>query len=299
VNLASVLVVGSVALDTVITPTGEVKDVLGGSASYFSYAASFFTSVKLVAVVGEDFSQEYIDLLRSRNIDLGGLRVERGKTFRWGGRYRGDMSVAETLYTDLNVFENFSPDIPDEYKRSEYLFLANIDPELQLNILNQMEKPKLVACDTMNYWINNEWDALMEIIKRVDVLIVNDAEVRAIGGETNLISAASRILCLGPKAIIIKKGEHGAMLFREDCFFYSPAYPLPKVVDPTGAGDSFAGGFMGYMAKTEGNNIQRAIVYGNAMGSFCVEDFGLRRFQILNNGEIEERFKEFQQMVSF
>ena len=298
----SVLVVGSVAFDSVETPFGMRENILGGSATYFSTSASFFTDVNLVAVVGDDFSQEHIDFLKSRNIDLRGLKREAGKTFHWKGRYGFDLNEAETLDTQLNVFQTFSPQIPAEYAAAEYLILANIDPELQLEVLDQVKNPKVIACDTMNFWISSKPEVLKKVISRVDFFIINEGEARQLTGEVNLVKAARAILAMGAKNLIIKRGEYGVLLFTADGIFAAPAYPLESVFDPTGAGDTFAGGFMGYLASTgnfSGESVRQAIIFGSVMASFNVEDFSLDRLRTLQYSEIEERYKTFKAMTHF
>ena len=298
----SVLVVGSVAFDSVETPFGMRENILGGSATYFSTSASFFTDVNLVAVVGDDFSQEHIDFLKSRNINLRGLKREAGKTFHWKGRYGFDLNEAETLDTQLNVFQTFSPQIPDEYAAAEYLILANIDPELQLEVLDQVKNPKVIACDTMNFWISSKPEVLKKVISRVDFFIINEGEARQLTGEVNLVKAARAILAMGAKNLIIKRGEYGVLLFTADGIFAAPAYPLESVFDPTGAGDTFAGGFMGYLASTgnfSGESVRQAIIFGSVMASFNVEDFSLDRLRTLQYSEIEERYKTFKSMTHF
>jgi len=299
----SILVVGSVALDTIETPVGKVENALGGSATYFSVAASFFyEDIRLVAVVGEDFSQEHVSFLTSKKIDLTGLERAQGETFRWSGRYVGDLNKAETLLTELNVYGSFEPKIPENYRDVEYVFLANIGPELQLSVVQQIRNPKLVVCDTMNFWIDSEREALLRTLKEVDILLVNDAEAKSLAGENNLIKSALRILEFGPKRIVIKKGEHGAVSISESAYFSAPAYPLKEVFDPTGAGDSFAGGFMGYLAATgdlSEENIRKAIAYGSVIASFNVEDFSLNRQRTLTRTEIEHRFAELQAISKF
>lgn len=298
----SILVVGSAALDTVETPFGTVEDALGGSAIYFSAAASYFAPVNLVAVVGDDFPKEKIEFLKKKNVDFSGLEVADGKTFRWGGKYGFDLNDRDTLFTHLNVFEKFEPKIPNSYKNSEYIFLANIGPDLQMNVLKQIQSPKLVALDTMNYWIGGDLPALRETLKHVDVLIVNDSEVRQLAYEANLVKSSKIVQEMGPKTLIIKKGEHGALLITPDSFFWAPAYPLEFIYDPTGAGDTFAGGFMGYMAKSDDisiDNLKRAVVFGSTMASFCVEKFSLERLENLTEEEIRKRFYEFWQMTNF
>lgn len=299
-----VLIVGSVAFDTVETPAGRVERALGGAAVYSSVAASFFSPVRMVGVVGDDFPQEHLDFLASRKIDTRGIQiVPGGKTFHWAGSYEGDMNQANTHATELNVFESFSPELPEDYKTSEFVFLANIDPTLQLHVLDQVAKPKLTACDTMNLWISIKKDALLEVLKRVDIVFINDAEARQLTGEINLTRAAASIHRLGPKYVILKKGEHGAMMYCSDrmCFAAAP-YPLDSVMDPTGAGDSFAGGFMGYLASAGAAtdaNIRKAVVYGSTMASYNVQDFSLNRFKKLTIHEIDARYEEFKRMVFF
>jgi len=298
----SVLVVGSVAFDSVKTPFGEVEEVLGGSGTYFSTSASFFTDVKMVAVVGEDFPAEHLDFLRSRKIDLEGLKTAQGKTFRWKGRYDYDLNEAHTLETHLNVFESFQPDLPQGYRDAEYVFLANIDPELQLEVLNQVRSPKLVACDTMNFWIGGKRDSLLKTLRHVDILLINEGETRQLAQEPNLVKAARSILAMGPKTLVVKRGEYGVIMFTEHSIFSAPAYPLESVFDPTGAGDTFAGGFMGFMVATRNlseSNMRQAIVFGSAMASFVVEDFSLGRMKKLEYGEIEERFRKFKLLTEF
>jgi sugar/nucleoside kinase (ribokinase family) len=298
----SILVVGSVAIDTVETPFGSGNNVLGGSATYFSTAASFFTDVNLVAVIGDDFPQEHLDFLAARNIDLRGLKREPGKTFQWKGRYGFDLNEAQTLDTQLNVFQTFRPQIPAEYAASEYLILANIDPELQLEVLEQVANPRVIACDTMNFWISSKPEALKKVISRVDFFIINEGEARQLTGEVNLIKAARAILAMGAKNLIIKRGEYGVLLFSGAAIFAAPAYPLENVFDPTGAGDTFAGGFMGYLAST-GNlsveSVRQAIIFGSVMASFNVENFSLDRLRTLEYSEIDARYKSFKEMTHF
>lgn len=298
----SILVVGSVALDSVKTPFGTAPDVLGGSGTYFSVAASYFSKVRLVAVVGSDFPQKHIKLLEKRKIDLEGLKKVEGKTFRWKGEYTYDLSSAKTLDTQLNVFAQFKPEIPASYKDSEYVFLANIDPELQLDVLRQVKKPKLVACDTMNFWISSKKQQLKKTLKYVDILVINEAEARQLADENNLVKAAKCIKSWGPKSLIVKRGEYGALFFGRKQVFSAPAYPLENIFDPTGAGDTFAGGFMGFLAgtgKTDELNIRRAIIMGSVMASFDVEDFSLGRLVKLNKSEINTRFKAFKALTHF
>ena len=291
------LIVGSLALDTVITPFDKVEDALGGSATYISLAASYFSGpVELVGVVGNDFPDEYIRLLEDHSVDLEGLQKEEGKTFRWGGKYHYDLNVRDTLFTDLNVFETFNPVIPEKFKKSKYVCLGNIDPTLQLKVLEQMIDPQLVVCDTMNYWIEGMKAELLQLLKRVDVLIINDSEARLLAQEPNLIKASKMIMDLGPQTLIIKKGEHGAMLFSDETIFSAPAYPMEMIYDPTGAGDSFAGGFTGYLFKTRDlspNNLKCAVIYGSSMASFCVEKFSTKGLEELSYLQIQDRYREF------
>jgi sugar/nucleoside kinase (ribokinase family) len=300
----SLLVVGSVALDTVETPFGSVKDALGGSAVYIAVAASYFTTpIRLVAVVGGDFPKEHIKFMESREIDLDGLQsVESGKTFRWGGKYHYDLNVRDTLFTDLNVFKNFDPKIPLGFKSSTYVCLGNIDPVLQLRVLNQINKPRLVVGDTMNYWIETKPKELMKTMKFMDVLIVNDSEARLFTHEPNLIKAAKKIIKMGPRIIIIKKGEHGAMLVTENTIFSAPAFPLETIFDPTGAGDAFAGGFIGWIVRTDDistENLKRAVVYGSTLASFCVEKFSIDSLRDLSYLKIRDRFHSFMDLSRF
>jgi len=297
-----ILVVGSVAFDTVETPFGRGNDILGGSATYFSTAASFFTGVQLVAVVGEDFPAEHRAFLAARNIDLTGLQVAPGRTFRWKGRYGFDLNEAQTLETQLNVFEGFRPDLPAHFRDAEVVFLANIDPELQLEVVHQVRRPRIIACDTMNFWIAGKREALLRTLGKVDILIINEGETRQLANQANLVKAARTILALGPKTLVVKRGEYGVLVFGEHSVFSIPAYPLEEVFDPTGAGDTFAGGFIGYLAAT-GNfsdaAIRKATVFGSVMASFAVEDFSLDRLRSLSWPEIEERFRLFQALTAF
>jgi sugar/nucleoside kinase (ribokinase family) len=299
--VAELLVVGSVALDSVETPFGKVQEVLGGSATFFSYSASFFTRVRLVATVGDDFPEEHIRLLRERGVDVGGLAVSPGRTFRWTGEYGYDLNDARTLDTQLNVFADFRPALGAELRRVPYLFLANIDPELQLDVLRQMtERPRLVALDTMNFWIQGKRDALVRVLGEVDVITINDAEARQLAREPNLVKAARAIAGMGPKTVVVKRGEYGAVMISDGTFFIVPAYPLESVFDPTGAGDTFAGGFMGYLAaqgRADGETLRRAVVYGSVMASFTVEDFSLRRLARLTRADIDDRYTAFQDLT--
>jgi sugar/nucleoside kinase (ribokinase family) len=292
----SLLVVGSLGLDDIQTPFGKVEGVLGGSASYFSIAASIFTDVNVVAVVGNDFPKSHLDLLESRSVNIKGIQRAEGKTFRWQGKYGYDLADPETLGTYLNVFEKFDPIIPTQYKESEYVFLANIDPELQLNVLKQVDSPKLVACDTMNFWIENKKEALLEVLKKVDILIVNDSETRELGQNSSITKAARNILDLGPRILIVKRGEYGALKFSRKGIFWAPSYPLEEVLDPTGAGDSFAGGFMGFISNENDittSNLKRSVVYGCVVASFTVEDFSVNRLSDLKEEELNTRHTAF------
>lgn len=296
------LVVGSVAFDSVKTPFGEVEEVLGGSATYFSTAASYFTQVSLVGVVGEDFPEEHLTFLKGRGINIEGLERSSGRTFRWKGEYSYQLNEAKTLKTELNVLETFRPVIPASYRDIPIVFLANIDPTLQLDVLNQVKKPKLVACDTMNFWIEGKRDALIKTLAAVDILIINDGEARELAREVNLVKAAKKVMSYGPNTLVVKQGEYGALMFNEDKIFSAPAFPLENVFDPTGAGDSFAGGFMGYLATCETVNdvaIRRAVVYGSTMASFNVEAFSLDRMRSLKQEEITARYQAFKALTTF
>lgn len=297
-----IVVVGTVAFDTIETPFGRGENVLGGSATYFSTSASFFSDVSLVAVVGEDFPDEHVQFLQSRDIDVKGLSRIPGKTFHWTGKYGYDLNEAQTLDTQLNVLMDFRPNLPESYRDAEYLFLANIDPELQMEVLEQVRKPRLVACDTMNFWISSKPDALKKVLQKVDIVVINEAEARQFTGEVNLIKAARGIIALGCKRLVIKRGEYGVLMFTADSVFAAPAYPLEEVFDPTGAGDTFAGGFMGYLANTgdlSEDGIRQAIVFGSVMASFNVEDFSLNRMKRLEYKEIEARYKSFKSLTNF
>ncbi len=297
-----IVVVGTVAFDTVETPFGRGENVLGGSATYFSTSASFFTDVSLVAVVGEDFPQEHVDFLKSREIDLQGLQRIPGKTFHWTGRYGYDLNEAQTLDTQLNVLMEFKPELPDAYRETDVLFLANIDPELQLQVLDQVKQPKLTACDSMNFWISSKPEALKEVMKRVDIVIINEGEARMLTGEANLVKAARQIIGLGCKRLVVKRGEYGVLMFTADTVFAAPAWPLEEVFDPTGAGDTFAGGFMGYLANTgdfSEEGMRQALIVGSVMASFNVEDFSLDRMKRLTYPEIETRFRSFKGLTDF
>jgi sugar/nucleoside kinase (ribokinase family) len=298
----SILVVGSVAYDTVETPLGRRERVLGGSASYFAVAASFFTPVNLVGVVGGDFGEQQLEAFRGRPIDLAGLERAEGKTFHWQGRYSQDLNSRDTIRTDLNVFEFFQPKIPQAYRSSELVFLGNIDPLLQREVLAQVDEPRVVACDTMNYWIKGQPAELRETLAKVDVLLINDQEARELSGEWNLVKAARAVRAMGPQTLVVKKGEHGVLLFGHDSCFAAPALPLETVVDPTGAGDTFAGGFMGYLASApelHDGALRQAVVMGSTLASFCVEAFSLERLVTLTRPEIEARYRVFQELTKF
>ena len=299
-----VLVVGTVTLDTVETPSKRVEDVLGGSGVYAAVAASFFKEpVRLVGVIGADFPYTYTDFLEVQGIDLQGLkRIDDGKSFRWGGRYAEGFNVRDTLFTELNVVSDFHPVLPEVYKETPYIFLANNSPVLQLSIIEQATDPRLIVCDTMDFWINEEREALEALLTRVDILILNDSEAQLFTGDSNLMRAAQAILRYGPKRVIVKKGEHGAISVTESSFFSAPAYPLTQVTDPTGAGDSFAGGMMGYIASvgdTSEETIRSAMIYGTVVASFNIEDFSVNRQKCVEFSEISSRYGELQEAVRF
>ena len=298
----SLLVVGSIAFDSIQTPYGQVEEILGGSATFFSVTASWFTPVRVVAVVGDDFGEEHFRVFRERSIDTQGIERVPGRTFRWKGEYVGDMNQAHTLDTQLNVFEKFVPKIPAPYLETEFLFLGNIDPVLQLNVRRALPKLRASALDTMNYWIKGMPAELAKVLASVEILVINEGEARMLSGCNNLKKAAESIRKLGPRFVVIKRGEHGATLFSPESIFTAPAYLLDEVHDPTGAGDTFAGGFMGHLARTgdlSDANLRRAVVYGSVMGSFAVEEFGLRRLLRLTPGEIEARYREIKSLTHF
>jgi sugar/nucleoside kinase (ribokinase family) len=299
----SLLVVGSVALDTVETPFGRADDALGGSATFFSAASSLFAPVQLVGVVGDDYPVDALRFLEERGVDLAGVERAEGESFRWSGVYSFDLSSRETLETRLGVFADFAPKIPEGFRDTELVFLGNIDPELQINVLDQVRRPRFVACDTMNLWIDIKRDRLLDLLKRVDLLLVNDGEARQLSGDFNLSRAARWIMDRGPRYLIIKKGEHGAILFTPNGVFFAPGYPLEEVFDPTGAGDAFAGGFMGHLARCgtslDDSDLRRAVIYGSVLGSFAVEKFSVERFKDLTMDEIEERARSFRDMTVF
>lgn len=299
---SAVLVVGSVALDSVETPFGRADDVLGGSGTFFSSSASHFAPVQLVGVVGDDYPVDKLQPLADRGVDLAGLEHATGTSFRWRGRYRHDLNSAETLETHLGVFSNFRPKIPEQFKNAPFVFLANIDPRLQLQVLEQVNKPRLVACDTMNFWIESRRPELVELLGHVDLITLNDGEARQLTERSNLVQAARWIMERGPRYVLIKKGEHGAFMFTPDSIFFAPAFPLESVFDPTGAGDSFAGGFIGYLAATgdlSERSMRRAVVVGSAMGSFAVEKFSNARLLEITRADIDARVQEIAQLVAF
>jgi sugar/nucleoside kinase (ribokinase family) len=298
----SILVVGSVALDRIETPFGQADRTLGGAATYFSAAASLFHPVQLVGVIGDDFPEERLAFLEERGVDFGGLSRVPGESFFWAGRYDYDLNSRETLETRLGVFADFDPKIPDPFRAAEWVFLANIDPELQLRVLEQVEAPRLVAADTMNYWIEGKRDALLELLTRIDCLMINDSEARELSGDYNLTRAARWIRERGPEIVVIKKGEHGALLFTDDHPFFAPGYPLEEVYDPTGAGDAFAGGFMGwlgYAGAVDPDELRRAMIYGSATGSLVCERMGLDRLVDVDPAEVHQRVREFRRLTAF
>lgn len=300
--MSDILVVGSLAYDTISTPMGKVERTLGGSANYFSLAASLYAKVKVVGVVGDDYGAEDLEMLRSRGVDTKGLQQQSGKTFHWTGEYKGDMNEAITLATDLNVFENFNPEIPAEYRNSGYVFLANIDPVLQLRVLEQIQKPKLVASDTMNFWIQSKLPQLKNVLSKVDVLLINEGEADAIANAGNAIAAGEKILALGPKVVVIKRGEYGFVMCSKEGYFILPAFPIAEVVDPTGAGDTFAGAFFGYLAKQNRGfdlaALKAACVQGVLLSSFTVQAFGVERLRKLTWAEVESRALEYRKVTS-
>ncbi len=297
-----VLVVGTVAFDSVETPHASAERILGGSAAYFAMTASFFAPVQLGGVIGEDFPQEYLDLLSGRGVDLEGLKREKGDTFHWRGRYHEDLNVRDTLELHLNVLSGYVPHLPESYRDSQYVFLGNIDPTMQLKVLDQLTNSRLVACDTMDHWIQGSNAELQKVLRRVEILVINDSEARMLSGLHNIVKAARSILKMGPRVLLIKRGEYGVLQFTDSSVFATPAYPLEEVFDPTGAGDSFAGGFVGYLAHTGDHSergLRRAIAYGSVAASFAVEDFGLRRMIPLTLQEIEDRYRRFLALTDF
>lgn len=300
--MIKLLVAGTVAYDSIETPFGKADNVLGGSALHFTNAASFFTDVGIVATVGSDFDMEGISFLRERSVDMSGIEVDHGKTFRWEGRYGYDLNQAITLKTELNVIETFKPKVPKDYRSAEFLFLANIDPELQLHVIEQVNKPVALVLDTMNFWIEHKYEALMKVIARVDMLVINEAELREITKEHNLLKGARKLIDLGPVCIVVKRGEYGVFMMNRDEVFLAPAYPLEDVFDPTGAGDTFAGGFMGYLAnvgEATSETVKQAIIMGTVMASFNVEDFSINRIKRLTMPEIKERYQALKGCMQF
>ena len=297
-----VLTVGSVAFDSIRTPFGEVSRVVGGAATFFSIAASFFSDVRLVAVVGEDFSERHMQVFGGRRIDLEGLQRVAGDTFRWKGEYKLDLNTRETIYTHLNVFDDFSPRVPERFRSTPVVFLANIHPALQMEVLDQIEAPRFVALDTMNYWIEGAPAELGQVLRRVDAVVINDEEARQLSGKANLVKAAREIRRMGPDRVVVKRGEHGVLMTRGDDFFAAPGLPLEEVCDPTGAGDTFAGGFIGYLAAADDlsdDAVTRAVICGSAMASLSVEDFGLGRLLSLTDEDIRTRFDAFRRLTHF
>ncbi len=303
--MGKLLIVGTVAFDAIETPFGKTDKILGGAATFIALAASQFElEAAIVSVVGDDFPQEYLDLFTSRNIDISAIEIVKGgKTFFWSGKYNNDLNSRDTLSTELNVLADFQPVVPENFKDSDVLMLGNLHPKIQLSVMDQMEtRPKLIVMDTMNYWMNHTWDELMEAISRVDVLTINDEEARQLTKEYSLVRAASEILTMGPKYVVIKKGEHGALLFHKDHVFFAPALPLEEVFDPTGAGDTFAGGFVGYLTESRNvsfNNLRNAVIHGANLASFCVEEFGTERIVHLERNELEKRLHQFRELTQF
>jgi sugar/nucleoside kinase (ribokinase family) len=298
------LIVGTVAFDAIETPFGKTDKILGGAATYIGLsAAQFDIKSAIVSVVGEDFPQEYLDLLKNRNIDLSGTEIIKGgKTFFWSGKYHNDLNSRDTLDTQLNVLADFQPVVPEDFKSPDVVMLGNLHPLVQLSVLEQIERPKLVVLDTMNFWMDNTWDDLMKVIDKVDALTINDEEARQLTDEYSLVKAARKIAKMGPKYVVIKKGEHGALLFHNEQIFFAPALPLEEVFDPTGAGDTFAGGFTGYLAHTGDisfKNMKNAVIYGSNLASFCVEKFGTERMQNLTKEEVHQRLEEFKALTQF
>lgn len=301
----SLMTIGTVAFDDIETPFGRAEKVVGGACTYISWAASYFIhDIKLVSIVGDDFPSSELQLMQQRGVDLAGLEIVPGKkTFFWAGRYHENMNQRDTLVTDLNVLADFDPVLPASYRDCDYVMLGNLTPEIQLKVIRQLDRrPKIIALDTMNFWMDVAMDGLLEVLQEVDLLTINDEEARQLSGEYSLISAARKIFTMGPRFLVVKKGEHGALLFAPDRVFYAPALPLTQVKDPTGAGDTFAGGFMGYLAKTDDisfDNLKRAIIYGSAMASFCVEEFSLDRLKVLDEDAIQHRVRQFADLVHF
>jgi len=300
--MIKLLVVGTLAYDSIETPFGKVKDVLGGSALHFTNSASFFTDVGIVATVGEDFEMSEIEFLKERNVDMAGIEIDEGKTFRWEGKYGYDLNQAVTLKTELNVIEFFKPKVPENYMDADFIFLANIDPVLQAYVIDQVKFPKAVVLDTMNFWIENKYNELLDVIRRVDILVINEAELREISKEHSLVKGAKKIMTFGPTCVVAKRGEYGVFMMNREEIFLAPAYPLEDVFDPTGAGDTFAGGFMGYIANmgdTSSATLKQAIIMGSVMASFNVEDFSINRIKTLDYQEIRDRYSAFKRCIQF
>lgn len=298
----SMLIVGTVATDDIVTPFASVAGVLGGSAVYAATAGSLYIPVQIVGVIGEDFPERYMDFLRQKQFDLQGLEIQEGKTFHWAGKYHFDMNTRDTLATELNVLATFNPTLPVAYRETPFVFLANVDPNIQLRTLDQMNRPSLTVLDTMNYWIETQRDALTAVMRRTDLIMINDEELRQYTGEHSLLKAARQMLALGPRALIVKKGEHGAALVTNDGYYYAPGYPLEDVVDPTGAGDSFAGGFLGYVArqrKITARELHRALIHGSVIASFTVEDFSVDRLKSVTFPDVQKRYREFASFTHF
>ena len=298
----SVLVVGTVAFDSIETPSGSAERILGGSASYFALGASFFAPVRIVGVIGRDFPQDYIDIFNRRNIDIEGLERAEGETFHWRGRYHEDINLRDTIELHLNVLAGFDPKLPESYRDAEYVFLGNIDPLMQMKVLDQLKRMKLVVCDTMDHWIRESRENHMKVLRRIEILVINDSEARLLSGYDNIVKAARAVLKMGPKMVLIKRGEYGVLQFSDSSLFATPAYPLEEVFDPTGAGDSFAGGLMGHLARSGDQSqggLRRAIVYGSVVASFTVEDFGVKRLTDASLADIEERYRRFVELTDF
>ncbi len=303
--MSKLLIVGTVAFDAIETPFGKTDKILGGAATYIGLSSSYFQlQSAIVSVVGNDFPQEYLNLLQSKHIDISGIEIVKdGKTFFWAGRYHNDLNTRDTLDTQLNVLADFNPVVPDNFKDAEVVMLGNLHPSIQISVLDQLaKKPKLVVLDTMNFWMDCALDELKQVIKRIDIITINDEEARQLSGEYSLVKAAEVIHAMGPKYVVIKKGEHGALLFQDNNVFFAPALPLKDVFDPTGAGDTFAGGFAGYMAQCQTisfNNMKNAIIYGSTLASFCVEQFGTQRMEVLSKEEVDIRLKQFKMLTQF